>query len=743
MVLFKTMREKIKKHHRLIFFSLVFLFFASFIITESNNFLIKAQEGTTDLELTGSNLEVSPTIIGVTARDDNPSRFRAVSGRILKISGKAKDLVSGLKNLTWEHQVEHDNTIETVAKYDWLTDGTGGFSNVTEGIWSASTTEVNWTTLEMNLRLWVVNKIIFIAENNENQTTNLTLNLVSEVSPEAPPGPEQVEIYPQCVDEELRAMNVTLTEPDDYPENPYVLSGYYVYRCLGDECTEPGPYWTYLDSCYRPLDSGLCFTDYDIKEPELFTEQNEVEVQYHLRPFIQASDEFDTIMGNLMDEKHINEWSHKVYGTESNPYGMVIAADYCHPIVNDENSLNEGDTNEETDPNQNSDTGETDTSTRESEGSTGGGSLVLPEGYTETKNSEEENVTTTETESNPDETLSMDEGDAEAENDPDEALSTDGEISTQELNTDEENEAETETPTTEEEIKIATETTEEEVNLSTETQENLEYEHHKALEEYLRLFVDEGLVSEEYFNELMEGIKGDDVNENMFYELLLKLYTDYGSGEIDDVESILSEFIDMNRKTKLLVETLEKPGIVNLEELAEKGVTFPDPREVPDEETDENLTVENIEVAEINKETEKISKIRLSGKGVPDSILLLFIYSQPIVVSVKTDNNGYWEYQFEEEMPDGEHFVYVAKIDESGLIKSQSKPFRFVKEAQAVEFTPQISMATESSNSSFLSFITIFAVVFALIALLIFSLFFIGSKKKIQQEKVGNLNQEQ
>lgn len=76
----------------------------------------------------------------------------------------------------------------------------------------------------------------------------------------------------------------------------------------------------------------------------------------------------------------------------------------------------------------------------------------------------------------------------------------------------------------------------------------------------------------------------------------------------------------------------------------------------------------------------------IRGKALPNSFVTLYIFSTPIVVTVKTDADGSFVYTFDRELEDGRHDVYAAVTDNTGEIIAQSNPFSFVKEAQA--FTP-------------------------------------------------------
>ncbi len=76
----------------------------------------------------------------------------------------------------------------------------------------------------------------------------------------------------------------------------------------------------------------------------------------------------------------------------------------------------------------------------------------------------------------------------------------------------------------------------------------------------------------------------------------------------------------------------------------------------------------------------------IKGKGLPNSYITIYVFSTPTIVTVRTDEDGSFEYTFEKELEDGEHEVYVAVTDNTGAIMARSNPFRFIKEAQA--FTP-------------------------------------------------------
>ncbi len=159
-----------------------------------------------------------------------------------------------------------------------------------------------------------------------------------------------------------------------------------------------------------------------------------------------------------------------------------------------------------------------------------------------------------------------------------------------------------------------------------------------------------------------------------------------------DYENLLSdELRDIVQDNAF--ENLEKKMEELLREISmseidfQKITSFGDPRK-------EGLILDDIfKITEISVEEafirddgrESVGKIIMRGTGPPESIVLLFIYSTPIVVNTKTDSEGYWTYVLEKELEDGRHEVYVASADNTGKILAKSNPTPFIKEAAAIQ----------------------------------------------------------
>ncbi len=114
---------------------------------------------------------------------------------------------------------------------------------------------------------------------------------------------------------------------------------------------------------------------------------------------------------------------------------------------------------------------------------------------------------------------------------------------------------------------------------------------------------------------------------------------------------------------------------------AVSSLSLEDPRTMGIENTKKLSlkAVSNVQTGEEGK------KIVFQGLGPPDSLVTLFIYSSPLVVTTKTDASGNFTYILDKNLIDGKHEAYVTVTDSTGKITEKSSQFSFfVRQAQAV-----------------------------------------------------------
>lgn len=111
-------------------------------------------------------------------------------------------------------------------------------------------------------------------------------------------------------------------------------------------------------------------------------------------------------------------------------------------------------------------------------------------------------------------------------------------------------------------------------------------------------------------------------------------------------------------------------------------------------------SVGNLAVA-IN-ENKKHGEIRFQGRGVPNNVATLFIYSpMPIAITVNTDQNGNWSYDLDKSMADGAHVAYVAVLDSQGQVRSKSSAFPFyIRAAQAASADDYVQSLVNTPTNS-------------------------------------------
>lgn len=118
------------------------------------------------------------------------------------------------------------------------------------------------------------------------------------------------------------------------------------------------------------------------------------------------------------------------------------------------------------------------------------------------------------------------------------------------------------------------------------------------------------------------------------------------------------------------------------------------------------------------KDVELVDKKNLviKGQALPNSFVTVYIFSTPIIVLVKTDANGDWQYTLDKELETGDHRIYTASVSNSGKIIAKSSEFTFVKTAEAatlnssptVQDSSQVNKPGLFSNSNIYFIIGIF-----------------------------------
>lgn len=110
-----------------------------------------------------------------------------------------------------------------------------------------------------------------------------------------------------------------------------------------------------------------------------------------------------------------------------------------------------------------------------------------------------------------------------------------------------------------------------------------------------------------------------------------------------------------------------------------------------------NADVYKVEKVKSVKTEGGSSLIEISGRALPLSYVKIFIYSQPVIVAVKTDAQGRWTYTLDKPLDDGNHTVYATLINSQGRFAARSEVYVFKKTGDQIE---KLVAGQEASMSS-------------------------------------------
>ncbi|MFT5179985.1 MAG: hypothetical protein ACI9GH_000440 [Candidatus Paceibacteria bacterium] len=166
----------------------------------------------------------------------------------------------------------------------------------------------------------------------------------------------------------------------------------------------------------------------------------------------------------------------------------------------------------------------------------------------------------------------------------------------------------------------------------------------------------------------------------------------------------------------------------------EERINFENPKEDNTSVISELHTVTEVKLISSDAMEGK-NKVAFSGKALPNSLVTLYIFSTPVVVTIKADENGEWEYTLDKELEDGEHEVFVATVDNTGKIVARSNAIPFVKTAEAATINVlgnDIEIPVQDPN--FLKDNIISIVMTILVIAFIGILIILGRKHKLPEE---------
>lgn len=180
-----------------------------------------------------------------------------------------------------------------------------------------------------------------------------------------------------------------------------------------------------------------------------------------------------------------------------------------------------------------------------------------------------------------------------------------------------------------------------------------------------------------------------------------------------------------------------QPVAIGTLPVAERKIAYENPK-FAGEAKPEILKVTDVKAAGLESTELAAPKITLSGLTLPNSFVTLFIFSDPIVVTVRADENGLWTYTLDKELSDGSHEVLSAITDSGGRILAKSEPLPFVKTAAAVSVGSPL-LISENQKPGF--FTGAFLYIFTAVLLTVLGVAFVSIGWVAKNTNVPPVNQ--
>jgi len=252
-------------------------------------------------------------------------------------------------------------------------------------------------------------------------------------------------------------------------------------------------------------------------------------------------------------------------------------------------------------------------------------------------------------------------------------------------------------------------------------QKNLENESGVSVNfEKSKSYIDSTLLK---FQQVLEEKK--DIVESRSGELVFKDTDEDGVSDYDEI--YLYKTDPENSRTKGEGKTdgeKIREGINPLSDSEEK-IAYQDPREDKESYVSSSYRVDKVQLIKDEK------KLVFEGIALPNTYITLYIYSTPIIVTVRTDENGQWTYELEKEIENGEHQIYVASVESSGKIIARSNPILFTKSAEAATIGIAGSIDNSLNTQNFLKDNFILITLATLIGVVILGMMFVGEHKTV------------
>ncbi|MEI6850854.1 MAG: hypothetical protein WCK26_02725 [Candidatus Saccharibacteria bacterium] len=115
-----------------------------------------------------------------------------------------------------------------------------------------------------------------------------------------------------------------------------------------------------------------------------------------------------------------------------------------------------------------------------------------------------------------------------------------------------------------------------------------------------------------------------------------------------------------------------------------------DPTKVSNLDVDESISsISSIENVTKKVDSKDETTLKIAGKTTPNNTVLLYLFSDPIIITTKSDEEGNWEYTIEDPLEPGKHEIYAIVDNGDGVYKRSDPTSFLISTAGATEGNPK------------------------------------------------------
>ena len=124
------------------------------------------------------------------------------------------------------------------------------------------------------------------------------------------------------------------------------------------------------------------------------------------------------------------------------------------------------------------------------------------------------------------------------------------------------------------------------------------------------------------------------------------------------------------------------------------------PKSLSDLTADSTIAINTLSNEKLTSGTSPKDALKISGKAKPNSAVVLYVFSEPLVLTTTADAGGNWTYSLQDPIEAGKHEVY-AVVDRGDGVYQKSNPFNFlIGTAQAASGNPDALNLTLAGDAT-------------------------------------------